>query len=240
MVISDIDGTLLDEDGNRDGVDELREVLENRSGRFAFGVASGRHLSLIQEVLEENRLPMPDLIIGSVGSTIHYGYNEDLVDRGWARYISNRWHRDQILEGALKVPHLTLQPETNQRDHKISFFIEDEAFDENRLFTALGSHLRHVNVIISRGRYVDILPKRASKGRAVRYLSQKWSTPLRNCILCGDSGNDLDMMQTAFKGVVVSNYAPELEVLRERKDILFTSQPATLGVLEGLKTFKLI
>ncbi len=240
FVISDIDGTLLDEDGDKSGVDDLRAVLEARQGKFAFGVASGRSLELIKEVMEENRLPMPDVIIGSVGSTIHYGYSDQFVDKGWLKLISNQWDRESVIGLVSRMTELVLQPEENQKPHKVSYFIEGDDFDEARLFTLLGAKARHVNIIVSRDRYVDILPKRASKGRAVRYLTQKWSTPLKNCVLCGDSGNDLDMLQTAFKGVVVKNYAKELEPLKEKRGVYFSKKTATQGVLDGLKHFRII
>ena len=84
------------------------------------------------------------------------------------------------------------------------------------------------------------MPKRSSKGRAVRYLSHKWSIPLKNTIVCGDSGNDLDMFEGSARGVIVANHAPELAELTLRKQNYFTRGESAAGVLEGLKHFKFI
>jgi len=41
----------------------------------------------------------------------------------------------------------------------------------------------------------DILSYRASKGKAIRYLSHKWEIPLKNFLVCGNSGNDEEMLR---------------------------------------------
>ena len=128
------------------------------------------------------------------------------------------------------------QGDAAQNPFKISFF-RDAGFQIEALHSALGPLIRRVNVIMSQNRFVDILPKRASKGRAIRYLCHKWSVPLRNVIVCGDSGNDLDMFTGSSRGIVVANHAPELEPLRGSRGVYFASQPSAAGVLEGLRKF---
>jgi len=79
-----------------------------------------------------------------------------------------------------------------------------------------------------------LLPFRAGKGNAVRYLSYKWKVPLEQFITAGNSGNDKDMLTGKTKGIVVANYSPELEELKDNKFIYFTKQPLSKGVLEGI------
>ena len=77
------------------------------------------------------------------------------------------------------------------------------------------------NLIYSHNQFLDILPQRGSKGKAIRYLSYKWEIPLENFLVAGDSGNDEEMLKGEPLGVVVGNYSEELEKLRGRRKIYF-------------------
>ena len=72
--------------------------------------------------------------------------------------------------------------------------------------------------VFSHGKYIDILPHRASKGRALRYLTGKWNTPLDRVVTAGDSGNDRDMLTGQTAGIAVGNHDPELASLRAIND----------------------
>ena len=79
-----------------------------------------------------------------------------------------------------------------------------------------------------------MLPVRASKGQAIRYLAYKWGLPLRAFLVAGDSGNDLEMLVGDTQAVVVSNHSPELEKLRGLEQIYFAETPSASGILEGM------
>jgi len=237
MLISDIDGTLISETGNYDGLDELRELLENRENRFVFGVATGRSLEKVQEVLTEYNMPTPDVIISSVGSYIYYGLNKTNIDKGWHQHIHYRWNREKIVEAVSSVQGVKEQEPENQNPFKISYYIEEDGYDEQSLEAALAPFSRGINVMITRGAYLDILPRRGSKGRAVRYISQKWAIPLSQTLVCGDSGNDLDMIANTSKAIVVRNHSKELEHLRENRKVYFAARESSAGILEGLNHY---
>lgn len=82
-----------------------------------------------------------------------------------------------------------------------------------------------------------MLPVRASKGLAVRYLAYKWGLPLQSFLIAGDSGNDEEMLVGDTLGVVVGNHSPELESLRDREQIYFAKNTYALGILEGMKHY---
>jgi sucrose-phosphate synthase len=110
------------------------------------------------------------------------------------------------------------------------------AMIHNRL---MGGKCRY-NLIYSHNQYVDILPYRASKGKALRYLSYKWEIPLANFLVCGDSGNDEEMLRGEPKAVVVENFSPELDRLKKLRNIYFAKQKYAGGILEGLEHYKFI
>lgn len=239
MLACDIDGTLIHEESEEQpGLKALCDVLRDREDSFVFAVATGRNLKLVRAVVERYGIPEPDLVVSSVGSEIHYGLSPDMIDKSWQRHIDTDWNRDAIELLALKIPGLELQEESAQRSHKISLYLNDQNVTTERIASALGDYAHHVRVIVSCSRFVDLLPRRSSKGRAIRYLCQLWDIPLNQTVVCGNSGNDLDMMQTSAMGVVVGNAEQELvDDLHAARDICFAKEPFAAGVLEGLKHF---
>ncbi|WP_018138904.1 MULTISPECIES: HAD-IIB family hydrolase [unclassified Thioalkalivibrio] len=235
-VITDIDNTLL---GNDKATRAFVAWLKRHRKQVVFGVATGRRLDSAAAVLEEHGVPAPDVWITSVGSEIHYGA-ERTEDRGWARHISHRWEPDRLRECLLKVPGLELQPKEDQRAFKVSFFVDPPGeLDAESIETRLYREDLHARVIYSHKRYLDLLPVRASKGLAVRYLSDKWGIPLEHVLVAGDSGNDEDMLRGRLLGVVVGNHQPELEGLRGFQRIFFADATYARGILEGIEHFDL-
>ena len=63
-MISDIDNTLI---GQKESLQELLAWLRRNKGNVAFGVATGRNLDSAIDVLMRSRVPMPHVLITSVG-----------------------------------------------------------------------------------------------------------------------------------------------------------------------------
>jgi sucrose-phosphate synthase len=95
-------------------------------------------------------------------------------------------------------------------------------------------------VIFSHGQFLDILPYRASKGKAIRYLKDKWSISPHNVMVAGDSGNDEDMLRGRTCGLIVGNYSKELEVLKGKPRIFFSRYHHAAGIIDGLKHYGFI
>jgi len=135
------------------------------------------------------------------------------------------------------VPFLTRRSEEAQGRFKISY---TTAPAKDRIATVHDRLLRgrcRFNLIASKDKYLDILPYRASKGKAVRYLSYQWEIPLGNFLVCGDSGTDEDMLRGEPKAVVVGNHDPELDGLKGVRRIYFARRPLAGGILEGIERF---
>jgi sucrose-phosphate synthase len=131
---------------------------------------------------------------------------------------------------------LEYQEEETQRKFKVSYYMEP---GKDRLATIHNRLLHHrcrYNLIYSHDRYLDILPYRASKGKAIRYLSYKWEIPLMNFLVCGDSGNDEEMLRGEPRAVVVANYSHELEELKGSRNVYFCQQAVPAESLKGCST----
>ncbi len=231
LLVSDIDNTLI---GDRDGLAALLRMLRERPRSFGFGVATGRHLPSTLAVLRQWRVPPPDVLITAVGTEIHYG-PEVRPDTGWQRHIQHRWRRDALVALFADVPGLTLQSDDQQSALKLSYNVDPEAVPSLReLEKRLRQARLHANLIYSHAAFLDVLPSRASKGQAIRYLAYKWGLPLQNFLVAGDSGNDVEMLIGDTRGVVVSNHSAELEKLRGLEQVYFAKTPCAYGIIEGM------
>ena len=233
-VVTDVDNTLI---GDPAGLRAFLGWLRRHRKQVAFCVATGRRLDSAQAALAEYGIPAPDVWVTSVGAEIYYG-PDARPDRGWTQHIRHRWEPDRLRAELAQVPGLTLQPEADQRPFKISFFVDPDAFFgvkelERRLYQAD----LHARIIYSHQMFLDVLPDRASKGLAVRYLAGKWGIPLEQLLVAGDSGNDEDMLRGRLLGVVVGNHHPELDQLRGFQRIYFARATHIRGVLEAIEHF---
>jgi sucrose-phosphate synthase len=177
---------------------------------------------------------MPDVLITSVGSEIYYGHDSIVEDIGWRRTIDRHWDPDKLRALFSDVSGLRLQPKADQRPFKLSYFVDPDAAPSMQdLKRLVKEHGLRASLIYSHDEFLDLLPERASKGRALRYVAHRWGFPLDQVMVAGDSGNDMDMLRTGVSGVVVGNHHPELRPLRRRDEVYFSEAGYARGVLEG-------
>ncbi|MBU2956049.1 HAD-IIB family hydrolase [Paracoccus sp. C2R09] len=230
MLASDIDGTLT---GCRDGAAEFTEWARTRDPGMVLAVATGRSVVEARRVLREWHLPMPDLFITSVGSEIwRWGRDGALRPCGdYAAMIGGDWDRDGV-RAALAPLGLTAQPGHDQRAFKLSFF--GNVHDRDRIGTALKRAGLRARVILSHDRLIDVLPRNAGKAAAIRFEAARMGIPADSCIVAGDSGNDLDMLQGFASAIIPANASPEVASVR---GAWRSEHPHAAGVLDGLDRF---
>ncbi len=238
LLISDIDNTLV---GDEDSLTELMEILRQQEDNICWGVATGRPLEMTLSALGENNVPAPDILICSVGTEIYYG-PRFTPDKGWQQHLAYKWRPDQIRKALEQFEHLELQEDEAQRRFKISYYIdmEDDPDLLVKIHQALEARKLRYHLAFSLGQYLDILPFRASKGKAIRYLSYKWEIPLPQIMVCGDSAKDAEMLRGDTCGVVVGNYSAELETMKGMRRIYFSRKEFAAGIIDGMRHYKFI
>ena len=182
FLITDIDNTLIGDDNSH--LESLIRLLRQHRDRIGFGVATGRTSDATRTILKEYGVPDPDVIICSVGSALFYGQSIT-PSPGWASHIANRWNRDKIVELLRDFDFLEYQEEETQRRFKVSYYMDPAKDRISAIHNRLLKHRCRYTLIYSHDRYLDILPFRASKGKAIRYLSYRWEIPLINFLVCG-------------------------------------------------------
>jgi sucrose-phosphate synthase len=233
FVVCDLDGTLVDKEHTN--LIELKQWIDRHSKKVVFGLATGRSKVLTGQALADYDLPHPDILICSAGSEIYYTENF-VPDKGWESHIDFQWDKEALQNALAKFPDIKLQEPEAQWRFKISYYVDSDFGEDEvaNLYKFLDDRKLKVKVLLTENRFLDILPYRASKGSAVRYLSYKWKMPLNQIITAGNSGNDIDMLRAKTKGIVVANHSPEMEALKKSKHIYFSKAPLSNGVMEGI------
>jgi sucrose-phosphate synthase len=212
--------------------------LEKTDSKIGFSVATGRTVDSAFSVLKENNVPYPDIIISSVGAEIYYNYHGKLIySTGWDAHIKHQWNREKIRGLLSSFGFLQYQEEATQRKYKISYYTSDVPENIDKVKSTLIKNKIKANVIFSHGQYLDILPYRASKGKAIRYLAYRWNIPYEKILVAGDSGNDSEMLKGDLLGVVVANYSPELEELKGQSRIYFAKRNYAGGIIDGIEHY---
>jgi sucrose-phosphate synthase len=235
LFVTDIDHTLIGDD-NAHLPALLRELKTHRS-RVGFVVATGRSIESATAHLADFDVQGVDVLITSVGTEIYYGSRLQ-PSRSWESHIAAKWEPEKIRRLLRKFTYLTDQGEDTQRPYKISYFMKPGKDRLAEIHNHLLSRRCKYNLVYSHEQYLDILPYRASKGKAIRFLCYKWEIPLRHTVVAGDSGNDEEMLRGEPSAIVVANYSPELDVLRKSKHVYFAGQPCAGGILEGLQKYR--
>ena len=119
------------------------------------------------------------------------------------------WKRNELQKALSDFSGLRMQEEGAQWRFKLSYYTDSSFNDDSmaNLYKFLDDRKLRARVLHTDGKYLDLLPFRASKGSAIRYLSYKWKLPLDQFITAGNSGNDKDMLNGKAKGIVVVNYS---------------------------------
>jgi sucrose-6-phosphatase len=265
LLCSDLDRTILP-NGEAPESPGAREVLRRiaRRAEIRLAYVSGRNRKLIQEAIESYRLPLPDFAIGDVGTTIY-----DLDKRNWKQWsawddeISKDWPQggsDELAGKLSDMTRLQMQEPEKQNRFKLSYYT-DAGADPHVLVQEIRQRLEgrgvRPSVIWSVDEQrdvglIDILPERANKVHAVRFLAQRKGVSKKRVVYAGDSGNDLAVMVSDIQSILVRNAAETVrrEALKSVKKsglekTLYVAKGGflgmngnyTAGVLEGLVHF---
>jgi sucrose-phosphate synthase len=235
LFVTDIDHTLVGEDNTH--LPDLLKALNDHRSTVGFVVATGRTVESARAHLKQHGVEGVDILITSVGAEIYYGPQLQ-PSRSWESHIAASWEPDKIRRALQDLPFLEDQEEDTQRAFKISYYMNPGKDRLAEIHNRLLSQKCRYNLVYSHDQFLDILPYRASKGKAIRFLSYKWEIPLRHIAVAGDSGNDEEMLRGEPLAIVVANYSRELEALRKSRHVYFATQPFAGGIREGLEKYR--
>lgn len=236
LIVTDLDNTLT---GDAEGLAEFLDRLQ-AADHVGFGIATGRRLDDALKLVQELNLPMPDIFDTSCGTELHYGENLT-ADRSWRKQIGYQWKPDEVRAILDEIPGMFPQLEQEQSEFKVSYKVDTEiAPSIPKLRRILREAGLRAKLVFSLNMYLDVLPVRGGSDMSMRHLLYKWGFASEQVLVAGDSGNDEGMLKGRNLGVVVGNYSPELETLRNWPRIYFAQAHHARGILEGIDYYQFL
>ena len=231
-IFAAIDNTLLGDSG---GLERFCRLIRRQRKDCLFGIATGRRLDAVLAIVKAFAIPMPDILITSLGTEICYPPHLG-GDLAWTNHINHLWTPLLLRRIIGELPGITPQPRTEQSRFKLSYLVDASlAPSIEEILSLLRQQECAVNVTLSFGHYLDFSPARASKGQALRYVARQWGLPLHRILVAGGSSGDEDMLRGTTLGVVVANrHCQELAVLGDTEDVFHAGQSHALGILEAI------
>jgi sucrose-6F-phosphate phosphohydrolase len=230
LLVSDLDGTLL---GDDQALERFAAWFAAHRDEFRLVYASGRLFPSVAQSVRTTSLPEPDAVIAGVGTEIH----DYATDTAWASWQQGfvHWNAAHIRAALAQFPLLVPQPDEFVSDYKLSYYAHGlNAGALAELRDSLDGAGCRTNLVYSSDRDLDVLPARADKGQAARFVARTWGIADDDVVVCGDSGNDAALMECGFRGIVVANAQPELKRLAGPY-VYHSRHSYAAGVLDGIR-----
>ncbi len=192
---------------------------------------TGRGVETVLPLLGDPLIPDPEFIIGDVGATVVSTDGlRPVTPLQWE--IDERWIGvERVLDAVGEIDGLVRQPVPQER--RVSFYARDEdvVAEVRRRVAGLP-----VDVLMSAGRYLDVLPEGTSKGSTLRRLVAHLGVNEDAVLVAGDTLNDLSLFETGYHGVVVGQAEAALvEATRGMPHVHHAAAAGAGGILEALR-----
>lgn len=234
-IFSDLDQSLL---GDPKLLPEFSKIIKDNAKCSSFGIATGRRLDSALKLIKKYKIPLPDVLVTSLGTEIYYGQYLTR-DTAWNDHIDYLWRPVKVRSVLKDIPGLKLQDKVELSRFKISYYYDSKiAPDVEEIRQLLLQSDQTVNVIFSFGQFLDIVPVRASKGLALRWYAEQWDIPLDHILAAGGSGADEDMIRGNTLAVLVANrHNEELSDLIDLERVYYTKKPYAAGIIDAIKYY---
>lgn len=254
LIVSDIDGTLL-EDGNNELNPELLEViLKLRKQGMQFAAASGRQWVSIERTFDRVKekifyLSDNGAYVGLCGRNLYLNTIEPEVVRWMVRDI-----RREGLTPLVSGPDILYVDEGDQefydwlvkgyqfRVQRVEDLLQvEEPYIKVSAYRKTGidaatkglreGYQDQLKITISGDMWMDCMAPGVNKGAAVRLLQESLGILPKETMVFGDQMNDIEMMNQAYYSFAVGNARPEVKAAARFQ----TDKNVKDGVLKVLK-----
>lgn len=258
LILSDMDGTLLDENGQLPAeFDEVMGQLLERGVQFA--PASGRQYYSLLKTFQKYEDQF--IFVSDNGTIVRQHGKElfsDIIDRDIAREIYNSVNEvdgiynvfcgketvyllksknpepqmEELLKYFRAVEIVDSFDDIPDEPIKISFFTPNADAAE-KIYPLFAPYYDSMQVVLASAYWVDVTNKGANKGMAVKALQERLGFKPEECAVFGDYMNDLEMMSSAYYSYAMENaYPPVKEAAR-----FIAPSNAEHGVVKTIKSF---
>ncbi|HSJ32020.1 MAG TPA: HAD-IIB family hydrolase [Longimicrobiales bacterium] len=262
VLATDLDGTMAHgaESARREVVAAVRATPDAR-----LIYVTGRTPGSARSLLGRSALPEPDILIADVGTSVLHGAGPARVREIEAEMDTVWPGADAVRDRLASVGALTAQEVDSPR--RVAYWIEpvrvrrsttpsqdpfaarppdDASFDRESHDIALNvageaaAALEDldVDVLVSANVFLDVLPRGVNKGSTLRRVLRWVGVEESDCVVAGDSLNDLALFETGLRGIVVGNCEPALlQRIATMEQVYQARGIGAEGVLEGLRHY---
>ncbi|WP_269603860.1 HAD family hydrolase [Prochlorococcus marinus] len=235
LIFLDLDNYL--EQSN--GLSKLRNKLKDHffNYKIQLGILTGRSIQAARYRYAEIGLPKPAVWICQAGTEIYYG-DENKSDIFWQDAISVDWNRKGVEKVLFDLKdYLVLQSTENQGLYKVSYLLKEPS---DAILPLVRKRLRQSGLAalphLKCHWYLDVVPLRASRAEAIRFLTLRWGLSLENILVIASQQGDAELIRGLTTSVIPLDHDLSLDTLRSQQRAFFSD--AQDGVLDGLKHFR--
>jgi HAD superfamily hydrolase (TIGR01484 family) len=266
LLVSDLDGTLIPLPQNSQNQTDLKTLAQSlQVNSTPLWFATGRHFDSAFEAIAEFGLPVPQWLIGEVGTGIWQqvgagGRSQFERCDAYLEHLGSLcgvYGPEDARSVVSKVASLQLQEPENQGPYKVSYYTGSDSqavldghteairqgLKQAGLPFAVVSSIDH-----SKGGMIDLLPIGVSKAYAVQWLCEHLSLSAGTVVFAGDSGNDFEALTSGCRAIVVGGCSQGLyeKVLQAHQEqgwagrLYAAKGKASSGVLEDCRHYGLL
>jgi len=224
IIATDLDRTLIPNGTATDNSSVANFTAMINENKFGLIYVTARNIESVQKAIVRYGLPIPEVIIGQVGSSMHTSINGKYQEvTAWQEHVnvaSPHWNYDELIHVLSDISLLEMQDKKEQNQFKLSYTVHSlEHFStivpavKDKIETHFGSD---AEVTASRDLnancvYIDILPSAVSKYKALEFYRLQNNLSIDQFLFAGDSENDLSLLESSYSVVVVKNAHPSVK-----------------------------
>jgi hydroxymethylpyrimidine pyrophosphatase-like HAD family hydrolase len=234
LLAADIDGTVL---GDETGEDWLHRLVQEYRSSFKLAYVTGRYRSSVLRLVAEGRLPKPDFISSDVGTELFDCFDpQNTLGECYATQVAADWNLETIYTRGVGDGVWVQDFPEGQPRFQAGFFWDGKPESLAAFYARMSDHDSY-HIYPSYAEYIDVLPQPLGKGNSVRFLQHELNLSPERVVVAGDSGNDRQMFEMGFKGIIPVNALDELKAAASQPWHYHSPYPAARGVLDGLRHF---
>ncbi len=237
LIFLDLDNYL--EQANKLSIlrDKLKDYSMNHDIRL--GILTGRSIKAARFRYAELQLPKPAVWICQAGTEIYYS-DENKSDIFWQDSIAVDWNRKGVEKVLFDLKdYLELQSTEHQGLYKVSYILKQPS---DAILPLVRKRLRQSGLSASPNLkchwYLDVVPLRASRAEAIRFLILRWGLSLDKVLIVASQQGDTELIRGLTTSVIPRDHDPSLDGLRSQQRVFFSDSKDS--VIDGLKHFRFL
>jgi len=224
IICTDLDRTLIANGAHPNdhhALPALHSLLAKITAKLIY--VSGRDIELVDQAINQYKLPTPDFAITDVGSQIYHKKNAAWqLNINWQDTLQKSWNTQKAVKIKTEFSRLTgisVQEPDRQSKFKLSFYYAND-LNVNELKKTILSIFEQenfkANIVTSVDEttntgLIDIIPHNACKSLAIQFLIEQELFDVTRLVFSGDSGNDMSVLSSQLNTILVNNAEPKIK-----------------------------